>query len=642
MSETASKIQKPLLLLALITLVGILLRFHNYATFSLFNDELSALTRLQFSTFNNLIEKGVKPDMHPAGVQLLLFLITRLFGNSEAVIRLPFVLAGILAIPLIYAIGKKMFNETAGLLTSSALAVLQYPVYFSQQARPYSLGLLFCLLMVYFLLKIIESGKKGIPVKNSWYAGFILSGVCCMYIHYFSFLFAGIIGLSAFFLVNKTQVRPIIYCGMAMVLLGLPHFSIYKHQLMIGGLGGPGGWLGPPDENTFRKYIYYIFNESNLLYLSFLGLGIVSFIYFRKTLFLSRYHLICITYFLLPFLVAYFYSVYVNPVLQFSILIFSFPFFLLFLFSFFPDRLAIKFQTILVVLILSTGCYSTVLEKKYYTTEHYGVFKELAERTIELNEKYKDINITNTINVFDPYFINYYFTKFNRPVSMAQYRCMEPDKLTELRDIINQSTTPYFLHAWSNTFDPPEVDDLIRTQYPYRILHDKHFNSELSFYSRNKSDSLFQKKLVFSAFHDFEYCRWLNDTNFKSNSMPFHGNFSAKLDEFEFGNSFSSSLKRVNFKIGQQVSVSFWANTAKLPTGASIVVTIQDRDGKSIFWQSGLIDAFIQKPLSWQQVFFTCYPTGELKDGDELKVFVWNQEKQALYIDDLSITISEP
>lgn len=638
MTSTNPISQRSFLLLSGITLLGSLLRFYNYSDLTLFNDELSAITRLRYTNLSELIQLGVMPDMHPAGVQVFLFILTRLFGNSEAVIRLPFVLAGIASIPLLFLIGKRWFNETAGLTSAAALAVLQFPVYYSQMARPYSLGLFTCLLVLWFFTLIIDTNNTSEKVRTGVFAGFVLAGAACMYIHYFSFLFAGLVGLTGVFMVPRVLLKKYLLSGILMVLLALPHWPVYKHQLLVGGLGGPGGWLGPPDEDTFRKYLFYLVNESYLVAFLVWGIGIGSFVYYRKTLSLKKYHLLCLLFFLMPFLVAYYYSIWKNPVLQYSILIFSFPCFLLFLFSFLPDLYEFRKKLFLVLLILLVGCGSTVVEKRYYQTEHYAVFRQLAERTIELNNTYGDQNITNTFNVYDPYYMNYYFEKFKRPVSAAQYRCMEPEKLIVFRDLVMKSTTPYFLHAWSNIYEPLEIEEIIRQQYPNLVVHDEHFNSGLSFFSRKPTDSSSVEKFIFAASHDFENFRWTNDQVFMSQKHVHSGNYSANLGGQEYGNTFRTKLKNVGYQGSCVLSVSCWLYSEESDTGAQFVVTVTQQN-KTLFWQSGKFNAFNPIPGQWKQFFLTCSLPAGMDENANLLVFPWNINKKKIWMDDLEINL---
>jgi uncharacterized membrane protein len=129
---------------------GACLRFYTIDNLSLSNDELSALSRLQFSNWENVFKYGVGVDYHPAGIQLLLFLITNLFGFSELAIRLPFAIMGIASIFFIYQIGKLWFNKHVALYATVFLTFLEFPIFYSQLIRPYSSGLFFSLGMVFY------------------------------------------------------------------------------------------------------------------------------------------------------------------------------------------------------------------------------------------------------------------------------------------------------------------------------------------------------------------------------------------------------------------------------------------------------------------------------------------------------------
>ncbi|MBN2236346.1 MAG: hypothetical protein JW729_02230, partial [Bacteroidales bacterium] len=66
--------------IAILLLVAALIRFDRFWEIPLTYDELSALSRLRFNSFAELIQFGIKPDGHPAGVQLFLFYWTHLVG----------------------------------------------------------------------------------------------------------------------------------------------------------------------------------------------------------------------------------------------------------------------------------------------------------------------------------------------------------------------------------------------------------------------------------------------------------------------------------------------------------------------------------------------------------------------------------
>jgi uncharacterized membrane protein len=137
------------ILLGVIMLVGAALRVIFYWDFSLSNDELSALSRLNFNSFHDLMQQGVRVDGHPAGTQVLLYYLTNYFGDSVAMVRLPFVLAGTLAIWYVYRIGRAWHSVSAGLLMAACFATLEFPLLYSRIARPYGLGMLFATMAIY-------------------------------------------------------------------------------------------------------------------------------------------------------------------------------------------------------------------------------------------------------------------------------------------------------------------------------------------------------------------------------------------------------------------------------------------------------------------------------------------------------------
>ena len=186
--------------LVIILFTAIVLRFINYTEVPFTHDEFSAIFRLDFDSFSEMIDNGVRIDGHPAGIQVFLWFWTKLFGFDEWIVILPFTIMGIISVLLIFIIGSKWYNQTAGLISAAYLATLQYTVIYSQTARPYISGLFFSLLMINFLTNIIKHPQKK-PLLN--YCLFILSASLCAYNHYFSLLFAFIVGFSGLFLVEK-------------------------------------------------------------------------------------------------------------------------------------------------------------------------------------------------------------------------------------------------------------------------------------------------------------------------------------------------------------------------------------------------------------------------------------------------------
>ncbi|MCR4406249.1 MAG: glycosyltransferase family 39 protein [Anaerolineae bacterium] len=108
----------------------------------------------------------------------LYYFVLRAFlalGDGEFVVRLPSALWGMVTIPLLYALGRRLFSEKVGLMSALLLAVNPFHIFYSQEARMYSqLG--FCtLLSAFFFLRAWQEGKK-----RDWLS-FALSTVAALY-----------------------------------------------------------------------------------------------------------------------------------------------------------------------------------------------------------------------------------------------------------------------------------------------------------------------------------------------------------------------------------------------------------------------------------------------------------------------------
>ena len=193
--------------------------------------------------------------------------------------------------------------------------------------------------------------------------GYVLASAGCIYSHYFSFMMAGIMGFTGLFFVKKEGARFFIFCNIIPLLLFIPSIPIFRQQF---GYKGIGGWLPPPDGSFLPRYLFYGFNESWMLVFFFSGLLLGQALLKSPLRNWKKFHTISLTWYMLPFLTGYLYSVYISPVLQYSTLLFSFPFIIIFLFSFFRDDLpAGKMAAGIILLTFSVTVYSTVWEKKY-------------------------------------------------------------------------------------------------------------------------------------------------------------------------------------------------------------------------------------------------------------------------------------
>jgi drug/metabolite transporter (DMT)-like permease len=397
--------KKHTIILLFIIGLGIFLRLFGIWNFSFMHDELSVIGRLNFDTFGDLIEKGVKTDCHPAGIQVFLWLWAKIFGISEISLRLPFMLMGIACIPLMYILTKRWFNVTAGLFTSGLIAVSQYTITYSLITRPYIAGLFFTLLLLIVWTKMVF--EKDYRWKNIILFGFFAAA--CAYIHQFSMLTAFLIALVGLFFVKRhTYLKYLAACLLAMVLY-LPHIPIVLHQINIGG-GVEGGWLVAPKPRFTLYYIEYLFHFS---WIAALGTAIALILsskinkeqWNRNKIKTGIALLLAIA----PYSIGYIFSLYAYPVMQFSVVIFSFPFLLLFAASFIDTKINIR-KIIALFLLLATMTYSLFVVREHYNFLSKQWYEKSVSKSIEWIVKKGENNVDCLLNM-SVSSLNYYEKK---------------------------------------------------------------------------------------------------------------------------------------------------------------------------------------------------------------------------------------
>lgn len=122
--------------LILIILIATLLRFYKLGEWSFWGDELITVER----TNDGLFYKGVSLI---ALSRALTWLSLNVLETNEWSARLPAALAGIAAIPLLYFPTRRIFGPLTALLAVLLLALSPWHLYWSQNARFYTVLLLF-------------------------------------------------------------------------------------------------------------------------------------------------------------------------------------------------------------------------------------------------------------------------------------------------------------------------------------------------------------------------------------------------------------------------------------------------------------------------------------------------------------------
>jgi hypothetical protein len=618
------KKNRELILLSIILITGAWLRFHKLGEISFSNDELSALTRARFDSFHDLVEKGIKVDGHPALVQTMIWFTIHYFNDDVFTVRFPFALSGVISIVLIFLLAKRWFGSATGILSATALSTLQFFVLYSQTARPYAIGLMFSLAFALCWTKFLFDERK-----NKWiFIAYIFSGIGCIYSHYFSFMLAGIIGASGLFFVRKNNLRTYLICNAIIVVSFMPSIPIFNQQF---GYGGIGGWLPPPDRHFFSRFMDYALNGSAFLQLIVFLIFLISAGRSAKAGQWKKFHLVSLAWFFLPLIAGFCYSIWKAPVLQFSTLIFSFPFILIFAFSFVNEQwINKKIILFFSIALLVSGAYSTVFEKNYYTTNHFGVFKELAEKSKEWDMKYGSENVLKQFSLSNPEYINYYFRKLHHDPHITIYSDDEQSRYGLMTAMLDTTQSRYYAYAWTNAGHAYETTELIMEKFPVVVENDTFFNSQIILFGRGKSPL---NELLISA-TDFETDRWDKETAKQNTEVSHSGIYSQRLDgNTEYSIAFRSMSGDLHLGENEMLKAETWFYASDSIKDASLVIAFVKND-QMLSYADMPLKNFYLRSRQWTRAFvFASMPD----ENCEVRIYIWNKQRETFYIDDMKV-----
>jgi uncharacterized membrane protein len=185
-----------LLILTGIIVIAAGLRLYGLDRQSLWYDEFAEESGFQ-RQFSIKTEE-VKPDtpetevLKPYTPPLNLFFIypvTQMFPGSDFALRMVPLIFGLISVPLLFLLGKRMFNEKVGLTASFLLAISPFHIWYSQDARMYALQWMLALVSIIFFLRMLERPGRG----N--YIGYVISTTAGLYTHQVALFLLALQGL---------------------------------------------------------------------------------------------------------------------------------------------------------------------------------------------------------------------------------------------------------------------------------------------------------------------------------------------------------------------------------------------------------------------------------------------------------------
>jgi uncharacterized membrane protein len=185
-------------------------------------------------------------DRQPPLYHLTLWLTIRAFGDSGLAVRLPSLVAGTLLIPVLYELGRELYDRRTGLIAAAFAAVSPLLIWYSQEVRMYELVSLFGLLALLTQLRVIRNGTM-----LNW-AAYILATSALLLSDYFGLLLIGVqqlvfVGVLVHRRRSREPVKPlalgVAYSAAVLVMQLVPLlvFAHHQYQVTSAAAGSPSG-----------------------------------------------------------------------------------------------------------------------------------------------------------------------------------------------------------------------------------------------------------------------------------------------------------------------------------------------------------------------------------------------------------------
>ena len=176
---------------------------------------------------------------HDEGNMALYYVLLRPwlhFGYGEGVVRALSVIPGIVSIPVMYLLGRRLFGRVTGILSAGLLALSPCAIAVSQEARAYSFVVLAVLLSTYLFVLLIERPRYGVACLYG-----VVAGVTC-YFHYFGVLVPAAHAISLLALPRgRRPWRPVSAAATIVAAMAAPIVWLI-HAQDVGHIS----WVQPP------------------------------------------------------------------------------------------------------------------------------------------------------------------------------------------------------------------------------------------------------------------------------------------------------------------------------------------------------------------------------------------------------------
>jgi hypothetical protein len=143
-----------------LTMAGVAIRFATLGLQSYHHDEVITAARVLPGSFGQMLHEVRVSESTPPLYYLIAWGWSKVFGLGEVGLRSLSALFGSATIPVAFLIGRELRGRRAALITAALAAFNPMLIWYSQEARAYSLLILLCAVSLLFLLRYLHHGRR--------------------------------------------------------------------------------------------------------------------------------------------------------------------------------------------------------------------------------------------------------------------------------------------------------------------------------------------------------------------------------------------------------------------------------------------------------------------------------------------------
>ena len=222
--------------------VAILLRFVDIGEQSLWVDE-AYTARMLDGSIGHLLSGVAGHESTPPLYYVLLWTWARMFGETESALRSLSAVAGVACVPVMYMVARTLFDRRAATVAAALTATSTVFVWYSQEARAYSLWLFLTALALLFWIRALDAPTNR---NLAWWSAMSALSLCT---HYLALAF--VVPQAVWLLRRHLHRRTAVAVG-AIALAGLALVPLALHQRARGATD----WISasPVDERLTHTY----------------------------------------------------------------------------------------------------------------------------------------------------------------------------------------------------------------------------------------------------------------------------------------------------------------------------------------------------------------------------------------------------